>query len=77
MQMLIHANVLDIVHVHVGVKQRQWPSKNVHVTIISIFIDMFVLIFMSLNMDMTSGDVTARKTMMYNFLSQIAHNKYV
>ena len=51
--------------------------KNVHATIISIFIDMFVLIFMSSNMDMTSGDVTARKTMMYNFLSQIAHNKYV
>ena len=51
--------------------------KNVHVTIMSIFIDMFVLIFMSSNMDMTSGDVTARKTMMYNFLSQIAHNKYV
>jgi hypothetical protein len=33
----------------------------VHVTIISIFVDMFVLIFMSSNMDMTSGDVTARK----------------
>lgn len=35
--------------------------KNVEVTIMSMFTDMFVLIFMSLYMDMSSGAATARK----------------
>merc|ERR1712037_597686 len=39
----------------------------------SIFIDMFVLIFMSSNMDMTSGDVTARKTIIFYHKSRITN----
>ena len=35
--------------------------KNVEVTIMSMFTDMFVLIFMSINMDMRGEGATARK----------------
>ena len=58
-------------------KKGNGQENNVHVTMISMFSNMFVLIFMSLNMDMRGEGATARKTIMYNFLSQLAHNKCI